>query len=111
VTRVALALLVLAAAGCNTAKLTPRSDIDASCAPVAEYPCKPAELGGPGCTPNAASSDPLEQRLDVDASYPSGCTVIVPKPVPDDFGECTIEGSCRCTSPEAGAPSWICTPP
>lgn len=97
--------------GCNTAKLTPRSDTDASCDPVVEYPCKAEPLGSAACTPNAASSDPLEARLAPDASYASGCTILVPSPAPDDFGQCTVLGSCRCTSPEAGAPSWICTPP
>ena len=97
--------------GCNTAKLTPQDAGDASCANLLEYPCKAGPAGSAGCQPNAAASDPLEARIDQDASYPNGCTVIIPELVPDESGQCIIKGSCNCEASDAGdagPPTWVC---
>jgi hypothetical protein len=98
--------------GCNTAKLTPQTEKDASCPIQIEYPCKAGAPGSGGCTADPASTDPLESAIAPDASYPSGCTVFVPNPTPDETGNCIINGSCRCTTPDGGTtPKWTCSPP
>jgi hypothetical protein len=104
------ASLFLMLAGCNTAKLTPRSDEDASCGVLVEYPCKAEAPTAEGCTANPATTDPLEARIAPDASYAGGCILVVPQLAPDEQGECAIEGTCRCLT-DAGAPHWYCTPP
>jgi hypothetical protein len=107
----ATALLLMFAIGCNTASLTPRSGDDASCPLQIEYPCKVQPPGNGGCAANPQSSDPVEARIAADASYPIGCTVIVPDPVPDESGGCAVKGSCECDAPDASTPRWTCTPP
>jgi len=101
---------------CSTAQYRDREGYDASCPTQIEYPCVTQPLGTrPGCEVDPARATGLVQQIPADASYPPGCAIILPVPVADDKGQCTIAGSCRCTSTEdAGANDggsaleWIC---
>jgi len=97
-------------AGCNTASLTPRSDQDASCPLLVQAPCKAAAPSTGVCVADPASKDPLEARIANDAGYAVGCLLYVPELPPDDQGQCTIDGTCRCDA-DGGAPRFTCTPP
>lgn len=86
---------------CSTAQYRGREGYDASCPTQIEYPCTVQASGALG--PAACEGDPskltgLAQQIPGDASYPPGCTIIVPVPLADDNGQCIVAGSCRCTS-------------
>ena len=105
-----LGLAVLSA--CNTAAYRGRDGYDAACPTFVEYPCRAAPIGEgpPGCTPEEDAHG-LAAQIPGDASYPYPCTLIIPVPIADDQGQCTIAGSCRCAK-GAGIPDggigWIC---
>jgi hypothetical protein len=93
------------ATGCNTAKLSPAPDAGINCSPVPEAPCKAAPTG---CGPVTNNSDPVEQYLWIDASYPANCTMIVNDPTPTEDLKCIQAGTCTCTPGDGGALTWVC---
>jgi hypothetical protein len=99
------ALLLVA---CSTARYRGRDDYDAACPVQIENPCVPGPAGGAGCAPDPTSADQLLKGVPPDASYPAGCTVFIPDPTPDEVGQCTINGSCRCARASDGGLGWIC---
>jgi hypothetical protein len=113
-----VSLALLAACACNQAQYQGASGFDASCPIQVENPCVPGPSGGPGCAPDPTSQNKLEKQIPGDASYPMPCTVIIPDPTPDESGQCSNAGSCRCAPGNTGAvdggadaaPHWICGP-
>jgi hypothetical protein len=101
--------LVVTALGCNEAPLLPAPDASTACtAPQVEAPCKAADAGLPGCTPDLNSTALFGQDVIIGAgSYEAGCAVIVNLKGLDSDGQCTQAGSCHCYE-DAGSFSWTC---
>lgn len=98
------------ASACNTARYRGREGYDGACPTLVEYPCQPAPLGAPGCQ-REPDAHGLAAQIPDDASYPNPCTLIIPIPIADEQGQCTIAGSCRCAQGEGipdGGVGWIC---
>jgi hypothetical protein len=103
---IAAALPALLAA-CSTAKLSGPASDDASCRAQIEFGCNPGPAGGPGCAPSSTSTDPVLSLVPPDASYPTGCAIVVYDPTPDDQGQCIQRGTCHCNAADGGA-AWTC---
>jgi hypothetical protein len=100
--------LFFSGSGCSPSRLT-HSPYDASCEPLLEFPCEAGPPEAVGCPGNPAAIGVLERQIPANASYPVGCTVIIPHPVKDEMGECIFEGSCNCQAKDGGAIAWKCT--
>jgi hypothetical protein len=104
----ALALGTLAL-GCNTAKLTPAADSGVDCFdPIPESPCRALDAGEPGCTGDLPSLPAFGRAVTVTEAYPTGCTLIVDDPVPDEDNQCITLGTCRCAAGDGGGYAWTC---
>jgi hypothetical protein len=110
-TFVILSLLATAALGCNEAPLIRAADAGNPCLlPVLEYACHAQAATLPGCAADLDSGGPPLQQEEVlqGKSYPSGCTVIVYSPVPDQNEQCAQLGTCTCNGDDAGNYNWTC---
>jgi hypothetical protein len=101
--------ILMTALGCNEAPLLPAPDASTPCtAPQVEAPCKAADAGLPGCTPDLQSTAAFGQDVVIGAgSYEAGCAVIVNSKVLDSDNQCSTLGSCHCQE-DAGTFSWAC---
>ena len=74
-----------------------------------EYPCKVNEAGAPGCFAARDAGTTIENQVPRGTSFPYGCTVIVPDPTPDESGQCSIRGTCRCGIEGDGGFAFACS--
>jgi hypothetical protein len=118
---VALALFIAVAGGafvmvapaCNEVSVLPAPDAGVNCgAPVlVGGTCKEQPVGAAGCPAALGSELCFGRTLSLDAgTYPSGCTVYVNNPTPDEDLQCTQLGGCNCVEEDGGTFAWSCTP-
>lgn len=119
VATLALARGALSLAACSNAQLVgPTGGADASepadaCSTAPRLVCG-ANPGAGRCVGDPSSPNASVRKIPADASVPVGCTLNVPDPVPNEFGECLVDVACECTDGlvDAGADAaptpWVC---